>query len=451
MKRMLLSGIIALSTIFGSANVYASEKVSHQDLLKNITIEPHQDQIILKWGDIPNTAQYKVYQGDTELYSGLENSFIHNNLKSGKSYKYKLVAFDSDNSEIISTKLNTETLESEIKNAGLISLSSNDNEINDTVVSTISDGKNIKFDWDDNGQVEEYQIKKNGKIIDTVQTSEYSDELDGGEEKVIYEFLGKIPLDKEEKEKRKEKIQHLLKSGEANDSEMVSKGEELLYNYVSIIKIVEKEKVSPLGISSNNDVDNVKLRYTTFIGDKYVENPVPNWLRLTGDKWERDVEYFGGDNRNFAVAHSRFRTQVNIESDFSDEDTTLSKKVNSSTFYDSNKKLLNTKKAGSSGISLDERVVNMDNIKFDIEHSVGIPYLEGSLKFTPPGIDYAFTASLYREDGDYKIKGWHDGAPSHEFYISFDDGPYEELFQHDLYDFFYLFELTPKHYFNISN
>ncbi|MCG7319303.1 hypothetical protein [Brevibacillus laterosporus] len=114
---MLLSGIIALSTIFGSANVYASEKVSHQDLLKNITIEPHQDQIILKWGDIPNTAQYKVYQGDTELYSGLENSFIHNNLKSGKSYKYKLVAFNSDNSEIISTKLNTETLESEIKNA----------------------------------------------------------------------------------------------------------------------------------------------------------------------------------------------------------------------------------------------------------------------------------------------------------------------------------------------
>ncbi|MBG9773982.1 hypothetical protein [Brevibacillus laterosporus] len=97
-------------------------------------------------------------------------------------------------------------MESEIKSAGLISLSANDNEINDTVVSTISDGKNIKFDWDDNGQVEEYQIKKNGKIIDTVQTSEYSDELDGGEVKVIYEFLGKIPLDKEEKEKRKYSI-----------------------------------------------------------------------------------------------------------------------------------------------------------------------------------------------------------------------------------------------------
>ncbi len=39
--------------------------------------------------------------------------------------------------------------------------------------------------------------------MDTVQTSEFSDELDGGEVKVIYEFLGKIPLDKEEKEKRK--------------------------------------------------------------------------------------------------------------------------------------------------------------------------------------------------------------------------------------------------------
>ncbi|NKQ18558.1 DUF3238 domain-containing protein [Brevibacillus laterosporus] len=221
--------------------------------------------------------------------------------------------------------------------------------------------------------------------------------------KVIYEFLGKIPLDKEEKEKRKYKIHNLLKSEETNDSEMVSKGEELFYNYVSIIKIVEKEKVSPLGISSNNDVDN-----------------------------KRDVEYFGGDNRDFAVSHSRFRTQINIESDFTDEDTTLSKKVNSSTFYDSNQKLLKTKKAGSSGIRLNEKIVNMDNIKFDIEHSVGIPYLEGSLKFTPPGIDYAFTASLFREDGDYKIKGWHDGAPSHEFYISFDDGPYEELFQHDL-------------------
>ncbi|MGG1441320.1 hypothetical protein ABE354_04530 [Brevibacillus laterosporus] len=181
-----------------------------------------------------------------------------------------------------------------------------------------------------------------------------------------------------------------MKSEEANDSEMVSKGEELFYNYVSIIKIVEKEKVSPLGISSNNDVDNVKLRYTTFIGDKYVENPVPNWLRLTGDKWERDVEYFGGDNRDFAVAHSRFRTQINIESDFTDEDTTLSKKVNSSTFYDSNKKLLKTKNAGSNGISLDERVVNMDNIKFDLEHSAGIPYLKGSLKFTPPGIELRF-------------------------------------------------------------
>lgn len=447
MRKTILSSLIALSTLLSPFNVYAAEKFNYEEFIDDVKIESDRTKISIKWSEVPDAVTYKIYYGDSEVYNGTEDKFVHNNLVSGKPYNYTLMAVNSDEEVIAKITLSTKTTESQEKDLKSID-QSGDSPVTDLNITTISNGEFIKFDWNDISHVDDFEVIKNGTAVDIISESEFKDKLDGEEkEKVVYEFRGKIPVSEQEKGNRLSKI-------EKNDSEQRNKSaktEDLLYDYVSIIKVVDKKKLKSLVNLSNNEVDNVKLRYTTFIGDPYVDNPVPYALRLTGDDWEEEVEYFGGDNRGFAVSHSRFRTQVNIEADFTDELLDIDKAVNKTTMYDKNKKLLNTARASSSGVKLNKNVVNQDEMDFRLNHSVGIPYLEDSFEFTPPAIDYRMDAEIFREDGSYQIDGWHDGAPSHELYISFDNGPYEEVFTHDLYDFFYLFEVTPKHYFDISN
>jgi hypothetical protein len=321
-------------------------------------------------------------------------------------------------------------------------------------VSTISNGEYIKFDWNNISQIDDYDVIKNGKVIESIDESEFTDKLDGKQDKIVYEFVGKISVDEQEKQIRLSQIEKNM-SVEVSDNVNT---EDLLYDYVSVIKIIDKDKYaidddsfSISAIDDGDSVDNVKIRYTTFIADKYVPNPVPYVLRLTGDDWEKEVEYFGGDNRDFAVAHSRYRTEINIEADFTDERIDFDRDVGRSKFYDEDKNLVGTDTASRSGIRMRSDDITQDEAYFEIDHAAGIPYLDDSDEFTPPDIDYEFEAYLYREDGEFEIDGWHDGAPSHEMYISFDNTAYDELFTHDLYDFKYLFSITPKHYFNISN
>ncbi|MED1803068.1 DUF3238 domain-containing protein [Brevibacillus porteri] len=446
MKKVILSSLVALTTLLGPFNVYAAEKFNYEEFINDVKIDSDENQITIKWSEVPDAVAYRVYHGDSEVYNGTNDSFVHDDLESGKPYNYTLMAVNSDEEVIAKITLGTKTINPKKKTLRSND-SSNDFLVNDVNVATISNGEFIRFDWNNVPDVEEFEVIKNGTVVDKISESEFSDEVDGGKEKVVYEFRGKIPVNKQEREIRLSKIEKNI--SEQGDASL--KTEDLLYDYVSIIKVVDKKKLKSLANLSNNEVDNVKIRYTTFIGDKYVENPVPYALRLTGEDWEEEVEYFGGDNRDFAVSHSRFRTQVNIEADFTDELLDIDKDVNKTTMYDKNKNLLSTARASSSGIKLNKNVVNQDEMDFRLNHSVGIPYLEDSFEFTPPEIDYRMDGEIFREDGSYRFDGWHDGAPSHELYISFDNGPYEEVFTHDLYDFFYLFEVTPKHYFDISN
>jgi hypothetical protein len=448
MKKALLSSLVVMSTLFAPVNVFAYENFNYEEFINDVKIETEERKITISWSEIPGAVEYKIYQGESEVYSGTKVNFTHDNLEPGKPYKYNLIAVDSEGESIANIILKTKTNESE----GLSANSSSRFPIKEVNVSTISNGEYIKFDWNDISQIEEYDVIKNGELIESINESVFNDKLDGKKERIVYEFLGKIPVDEQEKKIRLSQIEENL--GEIGSDNKNT--EDLLYDYVSIIKIIDKKKYETDSVSINADdggdsVDNVKIRYTTFIADRYVENPVPYALRLTGDDWEEEVEYFGGDNRDFAVVHSRYRTQINIEADFTDEDIDLDKDVGTSKFYDENKNLIQTAKASASGIKMISDDITQDEAYFRIDHEVGIPYLEDSDEFTPPAIDYEFTAYLYREDGEFEIDGWHDGAPSHEMYISFDDYAYDELFTHDLYDFWYLFSVTPKYYFDISN
>ncbi|WP_289141147.1 DUF3238 domain-containing protein [uncultured Brevibacillus sp.] len=128
---------------------------------------------------------------------------------------------------------------------------------------------------------------------------------------------------------------------------------------------------------------------------------------------------------------------------------TLLKAATVSYFYDKNYNEIG-KRQSTVDLELDPVIKNQDEFRFDVYHESGIPYLQDILA-PVPAIDYSYTAKLYREDASYSIKGWHNRAPAHEMYISIDGGKYETLFNHDLFSFYYLFDVCPKYKFNISN
>ncbi|MFS0725537.1 hypothetical protein [Paenibacillus sp. 1P07SE] len=71
-------------------------------------------------------------------------------------------------------------------------------------------------------------------------------------------------------------------------------------------------------------------------------------------------------------------------------------------------------------------IFGLDAKKFAAGADCGIPY--GDL--ISPDITYGYDAWIER-DGDWRVAGSHDKAPSHEFYI-YDraSGNYTEIFQH---------------------
>ncbi|MFD0716984.1 hypothetical protein [Paenibacillus sp. GCM10027626] len=94
-----------------------------------------------------------------------------------------------------------------------------------------------------------------------------------------------------------------------------------------------------------------------------------------------------------------------------------------------------------------------DKKQFGAGGDCGIPYRDN----LSPDITYYYDAWIER-DGDWRVKGSHDKAPSHEFYIyDHATGNYKMIFQHSAVrkangdvDFLYLLPIYPSWSFDIS-
>ena len=114
MKRSLLSTLVAIS-LLAPVNVHAIEKFDYEEFINDVKIESGERSISISWSEIPGVAEYKIYHGDSEVYSGTKDNFTHDDLEPGRRYKYNLIAVDSEGKSIASIILNTKTV-----NANLI-------------------------------------------------------------------------------------------------------------------------------------------------------------------------------------------------------------------------------------------------------------------------------------------------------------------------------------------
>ncbi|MBH0333679.1 hypothetical protein ABH14_28790 [Brevibacillus brevis] len=115
MKKVILSSLVALTTLLGPFNAYAAEKFNYEEFINDVKIDSDENQITIKWSEVPDAVAYRVYYGDSEVYNGTNDSFVHDDLESGKPYNYTLMAVNSDEEVIAKITLGTKTIKPEKK------------------------------------------------------------------------------------------------------------------------------------------------------------------------------------------------------------------------------------------------------------------------------------------------------------------------------------------------
>jgi hypothetical protein len=208
------------------------------------------------------------------------------------------------------------------------------------------------------------------------------------------------------------------------------------------------------------------FRYMTFIPNKRIKNPWPEWTTAYNFQ-----TYFLGNNRTFNVlASQNSKTEQNIDITFDQpSNSTYNQRTftDKTTLVDGNNTPLWTGQAvceqspwyGTDHTKafdlylLSPNSYGTDLKQFGAGGDCGIPYRDK----ISPDITYYYDAWIER-DGDWRVKGSHDKAPSHEFYI-YDRslGNYTTIFKHNVAlksngdpDFNYLLPSYPSWTFDIS-
>ncbi len=209
------------------------------------------------------------------------------------------------------------------------------------------------------------------------------------------------------------------------------------------------------------------FRYLTFIPNYKIKNPWPTW---TTPDYPYQT-YFLGNNRSFDVlAFQNSKTEQNIDITF---DQTPYSTYDQRTFADATNLVDGSNNVLWTGQAVCEQSpwygtdhtkafdlylispnsYGLDTKQFGAGGDCGIPYRD----YLSPDITYYYDAWIER-DGDWRVKGSHDKAPSHEFYI-YDTsiGNYTTIFQHNVQldsngdpDFNYLLPIYPNWTFDIS-
>ena len=468
MKRSVAYFLLSSAMIFSMTNIppmkvvgaESSDFSGNSEYLNIKSITPSSGEIDLEWEG--NSSEFRVYYGKEMVYSGSGKEYKHKNLESNTNYSYLIVAMENDEVKDIAKvetttlpdKKTIKTMKENSKNGELKGASIN--PLAENSINTIIQDNKIKLDWSDIKGIKDYKVLKNGKLIDNIKDSHFTDSNVKSE--TVYEIIGKKEVSKERKEEIKK---HLSKMGKKNISK--KEEEELFYDNVSIIKIVDEyDKIIDIPKQEKNlsktieaavspDVKTYKLKYYTFIADEYVVNPFASYLEdIDADDWPNWVfqtKYFNGNNRSWSTSTAKNKTDAIITASWGNynQSVDLNKGVGRSIFYDKNKNILHSEIASDSDMGVS--VVKKDASRIVLNHDVecGIPYLDP----LTPDINYEYNADL-STTGSYTITGQHDKAPNHEFYISVNGGGYQTLFQHKIVDFYHLAPTYPRWSFKIT-
>ncbi|MDQ0887920.1 hypothetical protein QFZ81_003008 [Paenibacillus sp. V4I9] len=418
----LLAVPFIVVTLFSQSSVSFAAPAKGQIKAKT---EISASSVTLSWEKIG--TNYKVYKDGKLVGETPENTFVDSAIKADELYKYLIVAYNGNqliDTIRISTKAKSSTDNVSLKNE-------NQNTIPDMTIESIASSNSVTLNWpeipdDDNV----YEVYRDGSHIASVSGRQFSDQDVTPSTKYRYNVIGKKKLNVED-------INKIKKDSKYNNANAVSDEELLkLENTFEAIKFVktldsnlqsnlEENRLKESNVVSFSSVPYFSFRYMTFIPDYRVANPFSSGT------------YFLGNNRSYDVLSNEYKTLQNIDVTFDQPYySTYGHRTGTGVTHvvDANNNPISSKTANctSSNGAYDLYLLSPNSYGTDLKQfgaggDCGLPYYDS----ISPDITYYYDAWMER-DGDWRVKGSHDKAPSHEFYL-YDRslGYYITIFQHD--------------------
>lgn len=391
----------------------------------DITLDKGKDFVDLKWSLVPSASKYEIIVDTlgekTKVYSGSLPTFKHTNLISGTLYDYKIYAYDVNGKLVDIAKVSVFTKFDD----GLDALN-----IDSIITST-----KIKIKWNPLMNVEGYVVSKNGSFMHTMNVSEFVDtDFNIGDQ---FEYT----INSVEKLGTDEESANLLHEDTVGaDTSNVEVVDEPIIESDAPLEVLaelaeetpDTEQATPneqsyvISIPVNTRLEDVATQSASLPSMTTIRHRVflpPAYKKLSGLNY-----YYSGDNRmnstktksTFSATAGTHRTRADVRVNWAkgkgcfSGQVTVGKSVYPSHEYKkvNGKLVLNdTRTAKTSGINLHCSYNTGSVAKYNLFHSVGIPFWGN----TPPDIDYKYTEIVYRS-GITMIQGWHDQFPAHEIY-----------------------------------
>ena len=362
-----------------------------EDVFEISSVQLRSGGITIEWTDTGD--KYNLFREDELIYSGQDNQFMEDELIPGEVCIYTLERIKNDIKDSERLKLQV-TTGPKARNP--------DNILQEMSMAAIVSSSYIELIWEEIEDVKSYDIFRNGEKVEQVEGPRFMDRNVEKDQAVTYWIKAKRPLKDSEESFKKEKsaIAKVIGAVTSDNSPKETAMEEFWF-----IKMIgspgELLKQKPDDVADDSGCG-WSLRYTTFLGEKWLENP--NVVSLH--------RYFTGDGRGFDPESSAYRTRADITLNFSntEPDVELKGSVGKTKSYNVNKEFKEEDTASKDGIVLENIRKDNDNILFTISHSVGNPLV------TSPDVNYEVHA-VFNRNGYFDIDGKHDQSPNHEVYI----------------------------------
>jgi hypothetical protein len=399
--RIIIAILLVSSLSFGVLNsdLFAN---FNKFKIKDVEVETTADSVAISWGN--HVAEQYVISLDGKKYStGKEESITISDLQADHPYEITIEAHDG---EKVTDKIVIQTI-----------TDSEENQVD--TVNDLDDGKTTAIFTENEAKIHFENVPDDDKVYTVKRDNEELGTLRGNKNFLIdtdlkpdtsyrYSLVGKMKLNKKEKEKVKQKIKEKNLSPNLVDIEELDKE----YELTRTIKTLKETKENSAHAESWSDPSpGAEFIYSTFIPMDVFTFAPPGVEKIT------NYHRFHGDGRGFDehVLSDDFRTRTWLRVSFppsGGSKVRFKKDYNPTSGQHKKTKEWVTANTSMSKVYLESKSEGSTKATFTVNHEAGNP-LHNVKSIPAPEIDYRYSGEVYKS-GYFQINGIHDRAPNHE-------------------------------------
>ncbi|AXI00451.1 DUF3238 domain-containing protein [Sporosarcina sp. PTS2304] len=364
-------------------NLFEIQKMSHT-----------LDELSFTWTD--SGGIYRVYRNEQQVYEGTVAKFTDDTLDTEHPFTYTVERVEEGQVKdviVIQTSALTEVREDE-------------HPLQRLVITTIAASSQIALSWERIKGVEAFDIYRNGKFVQTVEDNRFIDRETSVSESVTYSVSASRPLIDSNQQMNVSKSIAATIFDAVVPTSSDSKPTEEIYTFT--IRVNRRDELlRPVADRKRaTSVKEWKFRYTTFLQEDILKNP--NLLS--------PYAYFTGDDRTFDPEGKSFRTRVDMQGKFTENESTLTytKATGPTIGLNYVKRYKDHDHASVDDIVIERLNEKKSDIHFAILHDVANPLT------TSPPIHYEVTGQIDKER-NINLVGYHNISPHHEIYLALDE------------------------------